>query len=134
MYRWRTRDGYYYPNSAWRLGFIGGYQFEIDGARQLDAYSGFFFYATGVTPAMDSRIVGEGSQYMAAFVDSKGNVVTYETIQNSPVTVEYTTEGGTTVVRKVTQTAPTVQVVPVVPAVPAAPTIKTTTRTETQTR
>ena len=75
MYRWRTPDGYYYPNSAWRLGFIGGYKFEVNGARQLDAYSGFFFYATGVTPAMDSKIVGEGSQYMAAFVDSKGNVL-----------------------------------------------------------
>jgi hypothetical protein len=75
MYKWRTPDGYYYPNSAWRLGFIGGYKFEVDGARQLDAYSGFFFYATGVTPAMDSKIVGEGSQYMAAFVDSKGKVL-----------------------------------------------------------
>ena len=73
MYKWRKPDGYYYPNSAWRLGFIGGYQFEENGARQLDAYSGFFFYATGITPAMDSKIVGEGSQYMAAFVDSKGD-------------------------------------------------------------
>ena len=42
-------------------------------ARLLDAYSGFFFYATGVTPAMDSRLVGVGSQYLGAFVDSKGN-------------------------------------------------------------
>lgn len=75
MYKWRNPDGYYYPNSNWRLGFIGGYKFEINGARQLDAYSGFFFYATGVTPAMDSKIVGEGSQYMAAFVDSKGNAL-----------------------------------------------------------
>jgi hypothetical protein len=49
MYRWRTPDGYHYPNSAWRLGFIGGYEFEDNGARNLDAYSGFFFYATGVT-------------------------------------------------------------------------------------
>ena len=75
MYKWRTPDGYYYPNSAWRLGFIGGYKFEVDGARHLDAYSGFFFYATGVTPAMDSKVVGQGSQYMAAFVDSKGNML-----------------------------------------------------------
>ena len=73
FYRWRTADGYYYPNSAWRLGFIGGYKFEENGARLLDAYSGFFFYATGVTPAMDSKRVGVGSQYMAAFVDSKGH-------------------------------------------------------------
>lgn len=73
MYRWRTPDGYYYANSAWRPGFIGGYKFEENGARQLDSYSGFFFYATGITPAMDTKSVGIGSQYMAAFVDSKGN-------------------------------------------------------------
>ena len=74
MYRWRTPEGFYYPDtkSAWRLGFVGGYQFEKSGARILDAYAGFFFYATGVTPAMDSKMVGEGSQYMAAFVDSTG--------------------------------------------------------------
>jgi hypothetical protein len=39
----------------------------------LNAYSGFFFYATGVTPAMNTQVVGEGSQYMAAFVDSHGD-------------------------------------------------------------
>jgi len=74
MYRWRTPEGFYYPDtkSAWRLAFIGGYKFEENGARVLDAYSGFFFYATGVTPAMDSKTVGEGSQYMAAFVDANG--------------------------------------------------------------
>jgi hypothetical protein len=73
MYRWRDADGYYYPHSAWRLGFIGGYKFEENGARLLNAYSGFFFYATGVTPAMDTQKVGVGSQYMAAFVDANGN-------------------------------------------------------------
>jgi hypothetical protein len=73
MYRWRSPEGYYYPDtkSAWRTGFVGGYKFEENGARLLDAYAGFFFYATGITPAMDSKTVGEGSQYMAAFVDAK---------------------------------------------------------------
>ena len=33
----------------------------------------FFFYATGVTPAMTEKMVGEGSQYAGAFVDAKGN-------------------------------------------------------------
>ena len=73
IYRWRSADGYWYPDSAWRRGFVGGYKFEEGNARLLDAYSGFFFYATGVTPAMDTRAVGVGSQYLAAFVDSKGN-------------------------------------------------------------
>ncbi len=73
MYRWRTPDGYYYPNSAWRRGIIGGYKFEANGARLLDAYSGFFFYATGITPAMENaEMVGVGTQFMAAFLDSKG--------------------------------------------------------------
>jgi len=75
IYRWRTPDGFYYPNSAWRLGFLGGYNFTVDGARYLDAYAAYFFYATGVTPAMESRVVGEGSQYMGAMVDAKGNVL-----------------------------------------------------------
>lgn len=74
MYRWRTPEGYWYPNSAWRMGFVGGYKFEEQpGVQNLNAYSGFFFYATGVTPAMDTREVGIGSQYMAAFVDAKSN-------------------------------------------------------------
>lgn len=69
--RLRLKESYYYPNSAWRSGFTGGYQFKDGNARILDAYSSFFFYATGVTPAMNSKTVGEGSQYMAAFVDSE---------------------------------------------------------------
>ena len=75
MYRWRGADGYWYPDSNWRLGFIGGYKFEENGARLLNGYSGFFFYATGVTPAMNTKIVGKGSQYMAAFVDSNSDVL-----------------------------------------------------------
>lgn len=75
------------------------------------------------------------------FVDSKGNVITSETIRNSPVTVEYAIVDGQTVVRKVIQTAPGVAVVvPATPGmapgaavVPANPAVieKTTTRTET---
>jgi hypothetical protein len=72
-YRWRLPDGYFYRNSAWRTGFLGGYKFEDNGALILDAYSFFFFYATGITPAMDSKMIGMGSQYMAAFVDAQGN-------------------------------------------------------------
>ena len=49
----------------------GSYEFLHDGVRLLDARS-FFFYATGVTPAMAAKNVGVGSQYAVAFVDSKG--------------------------------------------------------------
>ncbi len=72
-YRFRQKEAYYYPGSAWRMGYLGGYKFEENGARLLDAYSAFFFYATGVTPAMEEKMVGQGSQYAAAFVDAKGN-------------------------------------------------------------
>jgi len=72
-YKNRMKEAYFYPDSAWMTAFIGGsYKFEENNARILDAYSMFFFYATGITPAMSERMVGKGSQYAAAFVDSKG--------------------------------------------------------------
>ena len=43
------------------------------GVANLDAAAFFFFLATGVTPAMDTKIVGEGSTYPWAAVDSNGN-------------------------------------------------------------
>ena len=55
-YKCRTKEAYFYPNSAWLTPFVGGsYKFEVNGARLLDAYSFFFFYATGITPAMTGR-------------------------------------------------------------------------------
>jgi hypothetical protein len=73
-YRTRLKGAYFYPNSAWVTPFVGGsYKFEQNDARILDAYYNFFFYATGITPAMTMKMVGEGSQYAGAFVDSQGN-------------------------------------------------------------
>jgi hypothetical protein len=69
----RDRDAYYYPNSTWRLPFFGGYKFEVSpGVRNLDGYIQFYYFATGVTPAMDMKMVGEGSQYPWSAEDSKG--------------------------------------------------------------
>ena len=60
--------------SAWITPFIGGsYKFEENGVLNLSAKDLFFFYATGVTPAMTEKMVGKGSQYAGAFVDAKGN-------------------------------------------------------------
>ena len=53
------------------------------------------------------------------FVDGQGKVVTYETVKNSPVTVEYVTEGDRTIVRRVVMTKP------------GSVTKETTTHTET---
>ena len=72
-FRMRKPLNYYYENSAWSIPFTGGYQFESQpGVRDLDAFASFYFYATGVTPAMEAKMVGAGSQYAAAFVDSRG--------------------------------------------------------------
>jgi hypothetical protein len=89
---WRSRESegfYYYPSSAWmNMLFVGGYNFETPppevsavgtitvnpptGARKLNSRTAMFYYATGITPAMIMRLTGIGSQYLAAFFDSKG--------------------------------------------------------------
>ena len=68
------KEAYFYPNSAWCTRFVGGsYEFlSQHGVRNLDARTFFFYYATGVTPAMAMKMVGIGSQYAVAFVDSEG--------------------------------------------------------------
>lgn len=73
-YRLRDRAGFYFTNSNWRLPFFGGYKFEWQpGVANLDAAAFFFFLATGVTPAMDTKIVGEGSTYPWSALDANNN-------------------------------------------------------------
>jgi hypothetical protein len=70
----RDKDAYYYPDSQWRLPFFGGYKFEsAPGVSNLDGAAFFYFLATGVTPAMEEKMVGKGSQYPWTGNDSKGN-------------------------------------------------------------
>jgi hypothetical protein len=73
VFRSRLKDAYFYPNSAWCTPFVGGnHEFlSQPGVRNLDARTFFFYYATGITPAMSMKMVGVGSQYAAAFVDSE---------------------------------------------------------------
>jgi len=85
----RGAEGFnFYPSSAWINSlFVGGYNFETPpplvtkegvkpfpptGARTLNSRTAMFFYATGITPAMCMRLTEIGSQYLAAFTDSKG--------------------------------------------------------------
>ena len=88
--RARPRGSITIPNSAWTNPlFVGGYNFETPppevsagrqvitvnpptGARTLNSRTAFFFYATYITPAMIMRLTDIGSQYIGAFVDSKG--------------------------------------------------------------
>jgi len=68
---------YLYPGErVWATPFIGGsYEFLDEGARLLDARSFFFFYATGITPAMTAKMIGKGSQYAVTYVDKNGDVL-----------------------------------------------------------
>ena len=69
----RGEDAYYYPNSPWRLPFFGGYKFEVSpGVSNLDGYIFYYYFATGVTPAMEMKMVGKGSQYPWSVQDSNG--------------------------------------------------------------
>ncbi len=69
----RGTDGYYYEKSAWQLPFVGGYRFQTQpGVLNLDGYIFYYFMATGVTPAMEQKMVGLGSQYAWAARDARG--------------------------------------------------------------
>ena len=74
VFRSRIKEAYFYPNSAWCTPFVGGsHEFLAQpGVRNLDARAFFFYYATGITPAMAMKMVGVGAQYAVAFVDSEG--------------------------------------------------------------
>ncbi|WP_267210139.1 DUF1254 domain-containing protein [Chelatococcus asaccharovorans] len=73
-YRMRDKDGFIYPGRNWRKPFFGGYKFVIsEGVSNLDGAAFFYFLATGVTPAMAERMVGEGSQYPWTAIDADGH-------------------------------------------------------------
>ena len=53
-----------YKDRKWWNPFVGGvYTFDPDGYFDYDAQAFFSAYATGVTPAMATKIVGAGSTY-----------------------------------------------------------------------
>lgn len=72
-YRFREQGAYYYPGSAWRRGYPGGYQFLDHGATLLDAAAQAYFFLGYVSPSMEQKMVGAGSQYAIAFVDAAGS-------------------------------------------------------------
>jgi len=70
----RAKDAYFYPNTGWRLPFLGGYKFESSpGVSNLDGAIFFYYFAIAVTPAMEEKMVGRGSQYPWSVQDAKGN-------------------------------------------------------------
>jgi hypothetical protein len=73
-FKMRENDAYFYPDSQWRLPFFGGYKFEVSPrVANLDGAAFFYFFATGVTPAMAEKMVGKGSQYPWTALDADGN-------------------------------------------------------------
>jgi hypothetical protein len=61
-----------YPDRHWETVFIGGYKFERDGALLLDARTLFHYTAIVITPAMEAKMVGVGSQYLSTYKDVNG--------------------------------------------------------------
>jgi hypothetical protein len=73
-YRVREKEAYFFDDRNWKRPFIGGYKFESGpGVANLSGAAMFFFLATGVTPAMDTQIVGEGSTYPWTAEDAGNN-------------------------------------------------------------
>jgi hypothetical protein len=69
----REKEAFYYDNGNWQLPFIGGYKFQTEpGVLNLSGYILYYFLATGVTPAMEEKMVGRGSQYAWTARDAKG--------------------------------------------------------------
>ncbi|MEI7600252.1 MAG: DUF1254 domain-containing protein [Aestuariivirga sp.] len=63
-----------YPDRQWLTPFVGGsYLFMDDAELMLDVRATFFYYATGITPAMADAKPGTGSAYAGAFRDKDGN-------------------------------------------------------------
>lgn len=80
----------FYPDRQWLTPFIGGsYQFLAGAERLLDAQTMFFYYATGITPAMSMAQVGAGSAYAGAMRDKAGRYLdggkTYKLTLPGPV-------------------------------------------------
>jgi hypothetical protein len=72
-FRIRSEEAYFYPGRPWRLPFFGGYKFEVSpGVANLDGAAFFYYFATGVTPAMAEKMVGKGSQYPWSAQDADG--------------------------------------------------------------
>ncbi|KDE13214.1 DUF1254 domain-containing protein [Rhodococcus aetherivorans] len=71
-YRFRQQGAYFYPGSAWRSGFLGGYSCTEDGVLLLDSAAQLYFVYGSTSPAWDQKMVGTGSQYANVFVDATG--------------------------------------------------------------
>jgi hypothetical protein len=73
LFHTKSRDAYYYENSNWQLGFTGGYKFQNEpGVLNFDAATFYYTLAILVTPAMEAKMIGKGSQYQWTCRDANG--------------------------------------------------------------
>jgi hypothetical protein len=69
-YQSREPEARVYPDRNWEYAIVGGsHEFLKNGVRNLDARTLWHFTAICVTPAMVLKMVGSGSQYLAAYLD-----------------------------------------------------------------
>ena len=74
MWNYTGDDKWIYKDRKWWNPFVGGKStFDPNGYFDFDAQAFFAAYATGVTPAMASKMVGLGSQYLCGHQDKAGN-------------------------------------------------------------
>jgi hypothetical protein len=79
-----------YTDRQWFTPFVGGSYLFLNGAeRLLDARMMFFYYATGITPAMTESRPGTGSAYAITVRDGHGNYLdgskTYKVVLPGPI-------------------------------------------------
>jgi hypothetical protein len=73
-FRTRDQSAYFYPDSAWKMLWIGNdYEFSPGGILNTEARTFFFYIAAGISPAMTVKHVGMGSQYAFTERDAAGH-------------------------------------------------------------
>ena len=89
-FRPRNKEAFFYPDRQWYSPLAAGsHEFLNNGERVLDDRVGFYYYATGSTPAMVTPMVGQGSVYEIGAADSNGDALdgggTYSVTLPGPV-------------------------------------------------
>ena len=74
VFNTRDKDAFYYPNSAWKMSWIGNdADFSPGGVLNLDSRTYYCYMGAGTTPAVTVKMVGAGSQYAFADHDATGH-------------------------------------------------------------
>ena len=73
VFNTRDKDAFYYPNSAWKMPWIGNdANFTPGGVLDLDARTYYSYMGAGISPAVTVKMVGAGSQYAVGDRDATG--------------------------------------------------------------